>query len=86
MEFRKVLALRGPNVWSQAPVLEVWLADSAGDELPNEIWRPLLVDLANLAGRPVDPQALAEQMADLTSGRVLKHVLLALQKEKPPEA
>ena len=25
MEFRKVLALRGPNIWTNAPVLEAWL-------------------------------------------------------------
>src|SRR4051794_39159698 len=25
MEFRKILALRGPNVWANRPVLEVWV-------------------------------------------------------------
>ena len=25
MEFRKVLALRGPNYWANFPVLEAWL-------------------------------------------------------------
>ena len=25
MEFRKVLALRGPNVWANSPVMEVWV-------------------------------------------------------------
>ena len=25
MEFRKVLALRGPNIWTNSPVLEVWV-------------------------------------------------------------
>src|SRR5262245_12644349 len=39
MEFRKVLALRGPNLWSNSPVLEAWvdlqeLKDSPSDELP----------------------------------------------------
>jgi cyanophycin synthetase len=39
MEFRKVLALRGPNIWADYPVLEAWLdlgalKDSPSDELP----------------------------------------------------
>ena len=25
MEFRKVLALRGPNIWSNSPVIEAWV-------------------------------------------------------------
>src|SRR5438105_2229760 len=25
MEFRKILALRGPNIWARFPVLEAWL-------------------------------------------------------------
>ena len=25
MEFRKVLALRGPNIWANFPVLEAWV-------------------------------------------------------------
>ena len=25
MEFRKVLALRGPNFWANFPVLEAWV-------------------------------------------------------------
>ena len=39
MEFRKVLALRGPNVWAMFPVLEAWLdlgefRDASSEELP----------------------------------------------------
>jgi cyanophycin synthetase len=54
MEFRKVLALRGPNIWANFPVLEAWvdlglLKDSPSDELPgfNErlmAWLPTLVE------------------------------------------
>jgi cyanophycin synthetase len=54
MEFRKVLALRGPNIWANYPVLEAWLdlgtlRESASDELPgfNErlmAWLPTLVE------------------------------------------
>ena len=25
MEFRKVLALRGPNIWANFPVIEAWV-------------------------------------------------------------
>ena len=25
MEFRKILTLRGPNIWSRRPVLEAWV-------------------------------------------------------------
>jgi len=39
MEIRKVLALRGPNVWANFPVLEVWvdlgdLKDSPSNSMP----------------------------------------------------
>ena len=54
MEFRKVLALRGPNIWANFPVLEAWvdleeLKDSPSDELPgfNErlmAWLPTMIE------------------------------------------
>jgi cyanophycin synthetase len=54
MEFRKVLALRGPNYWARFPVLEAWvdlgdLRDSASDELPGfnerlKSWLPTLIE------------------------------------------
>jgi cyanophycin synthetase len=54
MEFRKVLALRGPSIWAHFPVLEAWvdlgeLKDSPSDTLPgfNErlmAWLPSLVE------------------------------------------
>lgn len=39
MEFRKVLALRGPNIWANFPVLEAWidlgeLKDTPSNEIP----------------------------------------------------
>ena len=39
MLFRKVLALRGPNIWANFPVLEAWvdleeLKDTPSDEIP----------------------------------------------------
>src|SRR5258708_20171606 len=54
MEFRKILALRGPNIWAKFPVLEAWvdlgaLKDSPSDELPgfNErliAWLPTMIE------------------------------------------
>src|SRR5262245_33252871 len=54
MEFRKVLALRGPNVWANFPVLEAWVdlgvyKESSSDELPGfndrlMAWLPSLIE------------------------------------------
>src|SRR5438105_3102171 len=54
MEFRKVLALRGPNVWADFPVLEAWVdlgpyKDTASDEMPGfterlTSWLPSLIE------------------------------------------
>ncbi|WZO96711.1 cyanophycin synthetase [Isosphaeraceae bacterium EP7] len=54
MQFRKVLALRGPNVWANFPVLEAWVdlgshKDVSSDEMPgfNERltgWLPSMVE------------------------------------------
>src|SRR5438876_3736089 len=54
MKFRKILALRGPNIWANYAVLEAWLElgalkESPSDELPgfNErlmAWLPSLIE------------------------------------------
>ncbi|MBU4397708.1 MAG: ATP-grasp domain-containing protein, partial [Planctomycetes bacterium] len=54
MEFRKVLALRGPNIWANFPVLEAWvdlgeLKDKPSNEIPgfNErlmSWLPSMIE------------------------------------------
>lgn len=54
MEFRKVLVLRGPNIWANFPVLEAWvdlgsLKDRPSNEIPgfNErlmAWLPTMVE------------------------------------------
>src|SRR6202790_434747 len=54
MEFRKVVALRGPNIWANFPVLEAWvdlgpLKDSPSDELPGfnerlKAWLPTMIE------------------------------------------
>ena len=40
------LVFHGPNVWSQAPVLEVWLEPVAGDNLTRDHWRAAAARLA----------------------------------------
>ena len=52
MEFQRILALRGPNIWATFPVLEAWLdlgtlKDSSSAELPGfndrlKLWIPSL--------------------------------------------
>ena len=54
MQFRKVLALRGPNIWANFPVIEAWvdlaeLKDSPSDEMPGfndrlKGWLPSLIE------------------------------------------
>ena len=54
MEFRKILNLRGPNIWAKYPVLEAWvelgdLKDSPSDEMPGfndriMNWLPLMIE------------------------------------------
>jgi len=54
MEFRKVLALRGPNIWANFPVLEAWVdlgeyKDCSSDEVPGfndrlMAWLPTLIE------------------------------------------
>ena len=54
MEFRKVLALRGPNIWANFPVLEAWVDlgeynDYSSEEVPGfndrlMVWLPSLIE------------------------------------------
>src|SRR5438067_750901 len=87
MEFRKVLALRGPNVWANYPVLEAWvdlgaLKDSASDELPgfNErlmAWLPTMVEHRCSVGTR---GGFFERLRRGTyQAHILEHVTLELQ-------
>jgi cyanophycin synthetase len=87
MEIRKVLALRGPNIWANFPVLEAWvdlkdLADKASDELPgfNErltAWLPTLVEHRCSVGQR---GGFVERLRRGTYlGHILEHVALELQ-------
>ena len=54
MDFRKVQALRGPNVWANFPVLEVWVdlgdfKDKSSEEIPGfndrlMTWLPTMIE------------------------------------------
>jgi cyanophycin synthetase len=54
VEFRKVLALRGPNIWANSPVIEAWvdlkhLKDTASNSVPGfndrlMSWLPSMIE------------------------------------------
>jgi cyanophycin synthetase len=87
MEFRKVLALRGPNIWAKYPVLEAWvdlgaLKDSPSDELPgfNErlmAWLPTMIEHRCSVG---ERGGFFERLRRGTyQAHILEHVTLELQ-------
>jgi len=87
MEFRKVLALRGPNIWARFPVLEAWLdlqelKDSPSNILPGfndrlMAWLPTMIEhRCGLGYRG----GFFERLRDGTyQGHILEHVTLELQ-------
>ena len=87
MEFRKVLALRGPNIWANFPVLEAWvdlkeLNDSPSDDLPGfndrlMAWLPSMEEHRCSIGRP---GGFFERLRRGTYlAHILEHVSLELQ-------
>jgi cyanophycin synthetase len=87
MEFRKVLALRGPNIWANFPVLEAWLdlgplKDSPSDELPGfnerlKTWLPTLIEHRCSVGTR---GGFFERLRRGTyQAHILEHVALELQ-------
>src|SRR3954463_4868692 len=87
MEFRRVRALRGPNVWASFPVLEAWvdlgeLEDSASNEIPgfNErltAWLPSLIEHRCSIG---ERGGFFERLRRGTyMAHILEHVALELQ-------
>ncbi len=86
MEFQKVLALRGPNVWAHFPVLEAWvvcggLSNSASSEIPdfNERltgWLPLVEHRCSVG----EHGGFLERLRRGTYlAHILEHVALELQ-------
>ncbi|HEV3262998.1 MAG TPA: Mur ligase family protein [Gemmataceae bacterium] len=87
MEFRKVLALRGPNIWAQFPVLEAWLdlgalKDSPSDQLPGfnqrlMTWLPSLIE--HRCSEGVRGGFFQRLRTGTWQGHILEHVALELQ-------
>src|SRR4051794_35227109 len=88
MVLRKVLALRGPNLWADFPVLEAWvdlldMGDVRTDAIPGftprlTAWMPSLAGHRCVVGRGT----LLEQLGQGTDlAHVLEHVTLELQSQ-----
>lgn len=87
MEIRKVMALRGPNIWTRFPVLEVWidlqeLEESPSDKLPgfNErlmAWLPSMIEHRCSIG---ERGGFFERLRRGTwMGHILEHTTIELQ-------
>ena len=87
MEFLKILPLRGPNIWTYRPVIEVWLdigilEDSPSNTLPGfyerlTAWMPTLAEHRCGVG---EPGGFLERLREGTwAGHILEHVTLELQ-------
>lgn len=87
MEFRKVLTLRGPNIWANFPVLEAWvdlgeLKDSPSDSLPGfndrlMNWLPTMIEHRCSIG---ERGGFFERLRRGTyPAHILEHVTLELQ-------
>ncbi len=87
MKFRKVLALRGPNVWARFPVLEAWvdleeLKDSPSDELPGfnerlKAWLPTMIE--HRCSEGVRGGFFERLRRGTWQAHILEHVTLELQ-------
>ncbi len=87
MEFLKILPLRGPNIWTYRPVLEVWLdigalEDSPSNTIPGfyerlSAWLPTLIEhRCSIGERGGFLQRLRE---GTWPGHILEHVTIELQ-------
>ncbi len=87
MEFRKILTLRGPNIWSRYPVLEAWvdlqeLKDSPSDSLPGfndrlMAWLPTMIEHRCSIG---ERGGFFQRLRDGTyPAHILEHVSIELQ-------
>ena len=87
MEFRKVLVLRGPNIWANFPVLEAWvdlgeLKDKPSNELPGlcdrlTSWLPSMIEHRCSIGQR---GGFFQRLRSGTyQAHVLEHVTLELQ-------
>ncbi|MBI3863004.1 MAG: cyanophycin synthetase [Planctomycetia bacterium] len=87
MQIRKILTLRGPNIWSRYPVLEAWvdlqdLKDSPSDSLPGFTdrliaWLPTMVEHRCSVG---EHGGFFKRLHDGTyPAHILEHVAIELQ-------
>src|SRR5450759_5247227 len=87
MEFVKVLALRGPNIWAYFPVIEAWvdlgdLKDSPSDSIPGfnarlMAWLPTMIEHRCSVG---ERGGFFERLRRGTyQAHILEHVTLELQ-------
>lgn len=87
MEFLKILPLRGPNIWTYRPVLEVWLdigplEDSPSNTIPGfyerlTAWLPSLVEHRCGVG---ERGGFLQRVREGTwPGHILEHVTIELQ-------
>ena len=86
MEFRKVLALRGPSIWANFPVLEAWVdlgdLDKPSNEFPGfndrlMAWMPTMIEHRCSIGQR---GGFFQRLRNGTYlGHILEHVTLELQ-------
>jgi len=87
MEIRKILTLRGPNIWSRYPVIEAWvdlgnLKDSPSDSLPGfndrlMAWLPTMIEHRCSIG---ERGGFFQRLRDGTyPAHILEHVSIELQ-------
>jgi cyanophycin synthetase len=87
MEFRKILTLRGPNLWSRRPVLEAWvdlqeLKDTPSDAVPGfndrlMAWLPTMIEHRCSIG---ERGGFFQRLRDGTyPAHILEHIAIELQ-------
>lgn len=87
MEFLKILPLRGPNIWTYRPVMEVWLdigvlEDSPSNTIPGfyerlSAWLPTLIE--HRCGIGERGGFLQRVLEGTWPGHILEHVTIELQ-------
>ncbi len=87
MQFLKILSLRGPNIWTYRPVLEVWLDIGSLEDSPSNLipgfyerltaWLPSLTEHRCGIGEPGG--FLLRVREGTWPGHILEHVTLELQ-------
>src|SRR5262249_42237679 len=87
MEFRKILTLRGPNIWSRRPVLEAWvdlqdLKGTSSESVPGfndrlMAWLPTMIEHRCSVG---ERGGFFQRLRDGTyPAHILEHIAIELQ-------